>query len=353
MSRTLSTLLLGATLLVGSTGCIKSTLLNGQIQGTREGASAVDTVHDLEVARAIAYAGLGQFEGMHKLAPGNDDALFLLVKGWTGATFAFTEDDMEAAEDHKNKDLAEYHKQRAAAGYERAIAYGLELLGHRAKGFEAASKNDATIRGWLKEHFTSKDDAANLFWLGYAWIAKVNINKDDPETVANLFIAVALIERSVELDETYSYGNGLTVLAAYHARTAQGELDESKRLFDRAIAQTQGRSLVQKFNYATKYLCAKGDKDGYVKTLQEVLAAGDTMPEQRLTNALAKRRARRYLSKHRMEDARENCGFADSKVSAPDATEGELRPFASNRSAHRPTIEYPRTAPRFHHVDAP
>ena len=316
---TLSTLLLGATLLFGATGCIKSTLLKGQIQSTREAASAVDTVHDVEVARAMAYAGLAQFEGMHKLAPKNEDALFMLTKGWTGATFAFTEDDMELAEDHRNKEMAEYHKQRAAAGYERAVAYGLELIGNHASGFQEARRNDATLRAWLKNNFTDKDDAANLFWLGYAWIAKTNINKDDPETVADLFVAVAIMERSVELDEGYSYGNGLTVLGAYHARTAQGELDDSKRLFDRAIALTQGRSLIQKFNYTTKYLCARGDKDGYVKGLQEILAAGDTMPEQRLTNALAKRRARRYLSKQRMEEARENCGFADSRVagSAP------------------------------------
>jgi hypothetical protein len=336
--RTLSPLLLGGSLLLGTTGCIKSTLLKGQIQGTREASSAVDTVHDVEVARSMAYAGLAQFEGMHKLAPDNEDALFMLTKGWAGATFAFTEDDMELAEDHKNKEMAHYHKQRAAAGYERAIAYGLDLLAKRDKGFADARKNDATMRAWLKANFTDKEDAANLFWVGYAWIAKTNINKDDPETVADLFIAVAILERSVELDETYSYGNGLTALAAYHARTAQGELDDSKKLFDRAIAITQGRSLIQKFNYATKYLCAKGDKDGYVKTLQEIVAAGDTMPEQRLTNALAKRRARRYLSKQRMEDARENCGFADAKVGPAEATpdDGELNSPAAHHRAIAP-----------------
>ena len=352
-ARTLSTVFLGATLLLGGTGCIKSTLLKGQIQSTREASVAVDTVHDVEIARAMAYAGLAQFEGMHKLAPKNEDALFMLTKGWTGATFAFTEDDMELAEDHKNKEMAEYHKQRAAAGYERAVAYGLELVGNHASGFQEARRNDATLRAWLKNNFTDKDDAANLFWLGYAWIAKTNINKDDPETVADLFVAVAIMERSVELDEGYSYGNGLTVLAAFHARTAQGELDDSKRLFDRAIALTQGRSLIQKFNYATKYLCARGDKDGYVKALQEIVAAGDTMPEQRLTNALAKRRAKRYLSKQRMEEARENCGFADSRIAAGASPDADLA-FAAEPhcfdsratpSNHRVRPPYPEVSP--------
>ena len=307
----LAPLVVAAFSLFGTTGCIKSMLLNGQIEGTRQASSAVDTVNDYEVARSIAYAGLGQFEGMHKLAPGNDDALFLLMKGWAGATYAFTEDDMEHAEDMHMRDLADYHKQRSLAGYDRAIQYGLELVGHKAKGFQEARRNDASIREWLKKSFTKKDDAQNLLWLGQAWLSKVNVGKDDPDLVADLFVGVAIIERSVELDPEYAYGTGLTLLGAYHARTAQAELDQSEQLFQRAMAVTQGRALLPKFNYATKLLCARGDKAGYEKVLQEVVDAGDTLPEQRLQNVIANRRARRYLSHARMEEMRENCGFPE------------------------------------------
>lgn len=294
-----------------STGCIKSMILNGQIKSTREGSSAVDTVQDYEIARSIAFSGLAQFEGMHKLAPDNEDALFMLTKSWSGAAFAFIEDEMEAAEDARDREMAEYHKQRGIAAYERAIRYGLELLSKKASGFDDARKNDASIKKWLKENFTDKEDAPNLLWLGYAWLAKTNLAKEDADVVADLFVGVAIVERSVELDEQYAFGNGVTILGAYHARTAQAELDESKTYFDRAFALTQNRALLQKFNYATKYLCARADKEGYVKALQEVVDAGDTLPEQRLQNAIAKRRARRYLGKARMEDMRENCGFND------------------------------------------
>lgn len=304
-------LLLGVLSLVGGTGCIKSTLLKGQIQSTRQAATAADTLHDYEVARHAAFAGLVQFEGMHKLAPSNEDALFLLMKGWVGASFGFIEDDLEIAEDMKDRDTAEYHKQRAIAGYERAIQYGSELLGRKASGFTEARRNADTLRAWLKEHFVDKEDAENLLWLGYAWIARTGVAKDDPAMVAELWVGVTLVERSVELDENYAYGNGMTILAAYHARTAQAELDQSKQLFDKAIALTGGRALLPKFNYAARYLCAKGDAEGYKKTLQEIVDAGDTMPEQRLQNAIAKRRARRYLGKARFADMREDCGFPD------------------------------------------
>src|SRR5256885_14808965 len=110
-----------------SVGCIKSTILNGQIKGTRDGSVAIDTLSDYEVARNIAFAGLGQFEGMHELAPDNEDALFLLTKGWTASTFAFIEDDWEIAVDADDDTRAEYHRARARAAYDRAIQYGVAL----------------------------------------------------------------------------------------------------------------------------------------------------------------------------------------------------------------------------------
>lgn len=310
-SGTIAAATLALLALVGNTGCIKSILLKGQIQGTRQGSSAADTLHDYEVARHAAFAGLVQFEGMHKLAPNNEDALFLLTKGWAGASYGFIEDDLEIAEDLKDRPMADYHKQRALAGYERAIQYGLELLGRRAEGFAEARRNAETLRKWLRENIVDKEDAGNLLWLGYAWVARTNVAKDDPEMVAELWVGITLVERSVELDETHAYGNGMTILAAYHARTAQAELDQSRQLFEKVFALTGNRALLARFNYAARYLCAKGDHEGYKKTLQEIIDAGDIFPEQRLQNAIAKRRARRYLGPARMAEVREDCGFPD------------------------------------------
>ena len=199
---------------VGSTGCIKKMLLDGQLESTRKASAAVDTVQDYEVANAAAFAGIAQFEGLHYLAPENKDGLFLLTKGWTGATFAFIEDQMEQAEDAEDSDspLYAYHQGRARAGYDRAIAYGIELLEMTTPDFAAAKRNDATIKEWL-DTFTEEDVPA-LFWTGYAWIARVNVMKENPELVSELFIGVAMIERVVALDETYMHGSAHTILGA-------------------------------------------------------------------------------------------------------------------------------------------
>jgi tetratricopeptide (TPR) repeat protein len=298
--------LLLAALAMSVSGCIKKALLDGQIKGTRDGSAAVNTLHDYEVARSIAQAGVGQLEGMHKLAPDNTDALFMLTRGWAGLSFGFTEDDYEIAYEKEDEVMAQYHLLRARAGYQRAKYYGLELLSHHAQGIEAARRNQPTLRKWLVENFTDEEQAEDLLWIGYAHVGEVSASKEVPEVVGELFIGVEMVRRSVELDETLVYGTGHTILGAYHARTAMAELDKSKEHFDKALAINGGKYLPTKLNLAQRYYCMKGDKDAYVKTMNEVLAAGDDLPEARLQNVIAKRRARRYLGNKVWQ---EECGF--------------------------------------------
>jgi hypothetical protein len=302
-----------AILSLGSAGCLKKLLLNGQIKSTREASNAVNSISDYEVARGAAMAGLAQFEGLHYLAPDNEDGLFILTRGWAGAAFGFMEDDMEQAEDLYDEDseLAKYHQARAVAAYSRAIHYGLDLLEAKHPGIKDAQKNAETMKTYLAQ-FEDPEDAPDLLWTGQAWLGKTNLLKDDSDEVGKLFVGVALIERSVVLDETFNYAAGHTILGAYHARSALAELDDSKKHFDRAIELNGGKMLLTKFNLAAKYYCTKVDKDGYEKTLKEVLAAGDVLPEQRLPNTIAKRRARRYLAPKRMKE----CGFAAAAPAA-------------------------------------
>jgi len=296
-----------AALGIGSTGCIKQMILDGQIESTRKASTAVDTLQDFEVANTVAFAGIAQFEGMHYLAPDNKDALFMLTKSWAGAAFGFIEDEMEQAEDIGGIDspMYLYQQSRAKVAYERAIFYGIKLLELKHEGFKAATKNDQTMKEWLSAFDDPEEDTQNLFWTAQAWMSKVNVAKDDPAMVSELYIGVALMERAVELDETYMFGSGHTALGAYHARSPMAELEDGKKHFDKALALSGGKSLMTKFQLAAKYYCMKSDKEGYVRTLNEVVEAGDVLPQARLTNAIAMRKARRYLSKERMK----NCGF--------------------------------------------
>lgn len=299
-------ILLAAGVTLGSTGCLKSVLLKGQIKGTRQASAAVNTLQDYGVAKAAAMAGMAQLEGMHWLAPGNPDALFMLARGWGGVAFGFIEDEYEQSYEAGDDLMAEYNRARARAGFERATFYGIELLKATADGFEDATTNADTMRDWLTEHFTEPEHAEELLWVGYAWIGRVSVSKDVPELVGELYVGVEMIRRSVELDRTAINAMGLTILGAYHSRTAMAELDESKKMFDQALAINEGNFLPTKLALATRYYCVKGDKENYYKILNEILAVPDPLPTSRLQNLIAKRRARRYIANPIWQ---ESCGF--------------------------------------------
>src|SRR5262249_49343524 len=144
---------------------------------------------------------------------------------------------------------------------------------------------------WLSEKFTARDDAQNLFWTGYGWLARVNLMKGDDELgpgyVAELFVGVAMLERAIALDPSIEHYSGLVALGAYHARTNMAELDQAKQLFDTALTKTDKKSLLVQLNYATKYACMKGDGTLYQRMLSEVVQSQDPDPHQRLANAIA------------------------------------------------------------------
>lgn len=296
-------------LAVSNTGCIKSMLMNGQIKSTRIGAGAADTIADYEVIRSAAAAGVLQFEGMHRLAPDNEDGLFMLTRGWAGWGYGFALDDYHVALLSGDDVGAEYHKARAKMAYDRAISYGLELVGKRDDGFAKAKKNADTLRKFLEDNFDDQEDAEPLFWLGSAWLARVDLLKDEPEYVAEAFVGVTILERSNKLWPEFMNYNAASTVAAY--KIGVGARDEAKKTLEDIAAKTKRHNL-SILNNLARYYCAVADRDNYEKTLNEVIAAEDTEPNLRLSNAIAKRQAKRSLHKSRMED----CGFAPP-TSAP------------------------------------
>lgn len=294
-----------AGLCLSSTGCMKKILLDGQIKNTRRGSEAISTLHDFEIAQQMARTGIAMLEGMHELAPYNEDALFMLTRAWVGATYAFTEDEWERAKLGDHDVFTRYQLERTVAGYTRARFYGIELLTRRAHDFQKAKKNAEAIKVWMQDNYTHPDYAEELLWIGSAWLNHINADRS-PEVIGEMHVGVEIVRRSVELDDTIEYGLGRTILGAYHARTAMAELDESKRQFDLALKINKGKLLQTKFLMATRYYCAKADKENYERLLNEILEAGDILPDRRLNNVIAKRRAFRHLHNEALQ---EDCGF--------------------------------------------
>jgi hypothetical protein len=242
------------------------------------------------------------------LRPKNEDGLFLLTKAWCGVGQAFVLDDYELALEQDDELDAEYHRLRARAAFLRAKIYGLQLVDLRAPGFAQSSTKQDRLRAWLQQNYTEPELAPELLWLGIAWLSHVSVDTENSATISELWIGVELVEHVTRLDETVDYGMAHTILGGYHARSviAEAELQESRAHFDRALAISGGRYLPVQLTLATRYYCVKQDKQIYERVLKQILAAEDPLPQARLANVIAKRRARRYLGNRIWQ---EDCGF--------------------------------------------
>ncbi|GAC1354715.1 MAG: hypothetical protein NVSMB47_08090 [Polyangiales bacterium] len=304
-------------------GCIKQMLLDGQIEGTREGAKQMDTTADYEVARVAASAGIAQFEGMHRLAPDNTDAYYLLVKNYASFAFAVAEDDMELAYLRGDDEQGDYHKARAASLYTRAIGYGTQWMEKKHPGFDAATKSgrEEDMVKYLAK-FDDKSDADILFWTGQAWMSRVNATKEIA-LIGTLYIGKRMVDRVLALDPAYEHGTPHVLLGAAASSTGVATLgpDSFKVAADHFAQAEQlsgGHDLLVKVQRAINYAChmddagpgRKGSFELYNKLLGEVLASDDRDPEHRLVNAIAKRRARRYASQKWIESQMaDECGW--------------------------------------------
>lgn len=111
----------------------------------------------------------------------------------------------------------------------------------------------------------------------------------------DLPFARALVERSIALDPEFQFGSGRALVAAIEASAGDGDIARSRTLFDEALAATERKNLMILVQMANTYAVAAADRALYESLLREVRDAGDILPEGRLSNRIAKRRAERYL----------------------------------------------------------
>ena len=141
-------------------------------------------------------------------------------------------------------------------------------------------------------------DVPLLYTSGTAWAGWIQANSGDWNAIATLPKVKALMTRAVELDETYSHGEGhlyLGVFATLLPPALGGKPEDGRLHFERAIQLSAGRDLMAKVEYARRYARIVYDRPLHDKLLHEVLDADAVESGLTLGNVLAKRQARELL----------------------------------------------------------
>ena len=252
-------------------------LVESQIQAMQEERDPV-------LAQKAIPANLKMLEGLLKQDPENTWILENLAEGFCGYAFSFLEDT---------------EPDRASSLYERGKKYALSatIIRTGRKKWEGLSLDEWSRA--LNEVEDSHQPA--LFWLGQCWGSWLSLNLDSVEAFSSLPRIDALMNRAVALDPDFHYAGPHLFLGAYYggrSRMLGGNPDKARNHFDQALRITGGKYLLVSFLYAKTYAVQNQDQKLFKTQLEKVLeASDDVLPEQRLANQIAKRKAAVLLGK--------------------------------------------------------
>ena len=251
---------------------------------------------DPELVRDAIPFSLKLIESLLAESPRHEGLLLAAASGFTQYAFAFVQQDADFAEE-KDLQAASALRVRARRLYLRARDYGLRGLDARHAGFSAALRTDprSAVRS------AGKGDLASLYWTAAAWGSALSLSKDSPETVADQPQVEALIDRALELDESFGDGQIHGFLILYELARPSGAADaaaRSRRHFERAVELGGGRRVAPYVSFA-EAVCVKEQNAVEFKALlaKALEIDPDAAPEARLENLVLQKRARWLLSR--------------------------------------------------------
>ena len=235
-------------------------------------------------------------ESLLSSTPNHEGLLLAAASGFTEYSYAFVQQHADFVEDSSVARATEL-RARARKLDLRARDYGLRGLDVRHDHFSERLRKDpkATVRE------TSKEDVPLMYWTAAAWGAAIGLSKDNPELVADQPIVEALIDRALELDESYEAGAIHSFLITYEQsrQGAKGDPNaRSKAHFDRAVALSDGKQASPYLSYAEAVDIPTQNHAEFDAMVKRALAIDpDAKPEWRLANLIMQRRARWLLSR--------------------------------------------------------
>jgi predicted anti-sigma-YlaC factor YlaD len=251
---------------------------------------------DPELIAHAAPFSLKLIESLLESSPKHEGLLLAAASGFTQYSYAFVQQEADFIED-KDFARASALRLRARKLDLRARDYGLRGLDVPHAGFSTNLRKDprATVRQ------ATRTDVPLLYWTAAAWGAAISVSKDVPELVADQPIVEALIDRALELDETFSAGAIHSFLITYEMsrQGATGDPAVRSRLhFDRAVAISNGQAASPYVSYAEAVSLSKQNRPEFESMLRQALAIDPNgKPEWRLENLIMQERARWLLSR--------------------------------------------------------
>jgi len=245
------------------------------------GVEALNHETDLKLAEDSIPANLNMLQGMINIDPENALLQTYAAQAYYGLSYGFNEDN---------------RPERATDFYLRGRQHGLTAL----KINSGKDLLNITIIDFDKAvNQLDKDDVAAMFWTASCWAKWIDMHRDDPEAIAQLVRATALMQRVLELDETFYHGGAHMYFGVYYGSRSPllgGNFEKSRQHFNRAREITNNKLLIPDLLQAQYLARQQQDKQDFHDRLNAVInAPDDLMPSLGLQNKIAQRKAAALL----------------------------------------------------------
>ncbi|MCU0663549.1 MAG: TRAP transporter TatT component family protein [Myxococcota bacterium] len=277
----------------GLMGCnMKRLVINSSYALVEEATAAFFAEPDSQLAREAAPANLKLIEGMVKGSPKNQKLKTAAAQLLGAYAFGFLEDccSDEAVQAAAN--------ERARALYLRSRDYAVAALDLELDFSGMLRLDQIAFEKALEE--LDENSVAPLFWATFSWGLYINLSRSDLSALAELSRVAAMARRVAVLDPSYFYGGAdmfIMVLNSSMGPAVGGSPALAQQAYERAMKSAGGKFLLTKYLFAKHYTQQTMDRPLFEKLLREILeASADLLPEQRLSNQLAKEKATRLLA---------------------------------------------------------
>ncbi len=256
-----------------------------------DGMVAIESEQDVSFARESLSPLIKTLEVLSYGDKKDRRTLVLLSKAYGSYAFGFLEEDMLAQP--KGSVIHSQAEKRANLFYSRGKEFGIAALLTKSGMYEAFRapfpEFKKAIDGLGKKYVPA------LFWTSFNWANWMNLNRDDPAAVVNLPKVIAMVERVLLLEPDYHYGSAHALrglLAATRPKMLGGDPDLANAQLRKAM-EAAPDYLMTKVLFAQYFARQTNDRPLFRTELTEVMNAdAAALPEQRLANELAQRRAK-------------------------------------------------------------
>jgi predicted anti-sigma-YlaC factor YlaD len=277
------------------TGCsIKSIALNS-IGDALSGESSVFTSdNDPDLIKDALPFALKLHESILEGVPDHKGLILATSKAFCMYSYAFVQIESERV-DKEDYEKAKYLRHRAYLLYLRARDYALRGLELNHRGFSELIRKD------LKSAIamTNKEDVPLLYWCGASWVAALTVAKDNVELIAEMPIGVAMVNRVLELDESFDDGSAHEFFISYEGSRSEamgGSEKKAREHFKRAVELSKGEKVGPYLSLATSVCLMKQDVNEFKNLLNQALSIDvNKNPKYRLSNIIMQRRAKWLL----------------------------------------------------------